>query len=95
MSDHSTVPPLCREISQGDLAIWSVASVAGVERAVIEAIFDGQPDLVYLPNVARSSMQRFERAGIVFKVKSAGSQLRSSAQVTGAETRASGLGRTE
>lgn len=64
MSDHSTVPPLYREISQGDLAIWSVASVAGVERAVIEAIFDGQPDLVYLPNVARSSMQRFERAGI-------------------------------
>ena len=36
-----------------------------------------------------------KRSGIVFTVKSAGSQASSSAQVTGADTRASGLGRTE
>ena len=36
-----------------------------------------------------------KRFGIVFRVKSAGSQASSSSQLTGADTRASGLGRTE
>jgi hypothetical protein len=44
---------------------------------------------------APTSPSRAKRAGTVRSVKSAGSHSGSSAQVMGAETRASGVGRTE